>query len=190
MPTPSFLAAFDNNFLQSRQRSFFLVQAFTSSRAESNVDTLGFDRVFYRHNMCGSEFSKDSYARFVMSMAQAASPKPMRSWIPFVKSKLPRPSLELFTTTIAGVTIYGAFDSQRNSLDSVIAGIQAIADNKVLLKRNADFPPQHGGGVTTTGWAEIRLGVFWSIADFRKELAGLFIRAVADPGTQLKGNDL
>lgn len=189
MSTPSFLAAFDNTFLQNRQRSFYLVQTFISSRSEANAGTVGFDRVFYRHNMSASEFSKDAYINFVKSMAEAASPTPVKSWIPFNKKQSAHSTLELFTANIAGVTIYGAFDSKRNTLKSVLAGIQAIADNKMMLKRNADFPPQDGS-VKTSAWAEIRLGVFWAIDDLRKDLAGLFARAVEAPGMQLKGNDL
>jgi hypothetical protein len=189
MSTPSFLEAFDNNFLRDRQRSFYLVQTFISSRNEANAGTVGFDRVFSRHNMSATEFSKDAYVNFVKSMAEAARPAPVNSWIPFIKRKSARSTLELFTANIGGVSIYGAFDSKRNTLQSVLAGIQAIADNKIMLKRNADFPPQVGA-VTTTGWAEMRLGVFWAIDDFRKDLTGLFIRAVEEPGMQLKGNDL
>jgi hypothetical protein len=188
MRSQSFLEAFDNDFLKRRQRSFYLVQTFISSRFEANAATMGFDDVFYRHNMSASEFSKDAYARFVQSMAQAACPVPVNSWIPFIRRSSARSTLDLFTARIAGVTVYGAFDNKNNTLKSVLAGIQAVAENKVFLKRNADFPPQEGQ-IATTAWAELRLGVFWSLDDYRQDLAGLFSRAVANPGPQFTGNN-
>mgnify|MGYP003434600219 FL=1 len=179
----------DEGLYPEQQRSFFLVQTFSSNSVVYNAESTTFDRVFFRSSERTNEFSNDTHNNFLRSMAAAARPKRVNSWIPLISRNSARSTLEPFSAIIAGREIYGVFDSKRNTLESVLAGIQAVADNKVMLKRNADFPPQEAR-VPTRGWAEIRLGVFWSIADFRKELAGLFLRAVAAPSVQLKGNDL
>jgi hypothetical protein len=116
------------------------------------------------------EFERGAFTDFLRRMHALNNPVDQRSlWQRRVMHHpAPVSQLRFFRATVAGVAIYVAYDTTRNSQEQVVEEITAIAKGRTLLKAPACFPLTERDRARDdfpTAWAEIKENVIWSLAD-------------------------
>lgn len=139
---------------------FRLVQALHTPVLMSDLGNRRFLEIFYLKYMGAAQYEGGSFERCLISLDEAINAS----------------RIETFEAEVDGVVIFGLFDTKFSSLEGVLAGIKSLLDGTAVLKRPSDFPPQ--GRPPSVAWAEINLGVFWALADFREHLPGMIQREV------------
>lgn len=129
-----------------------------------------FGEVYSLANMGYSEYEHSAFPDFLRAMQELNGPRDTRSF--WEKHILRRPApvsqLVYFRSKIAGVMVYGVFDSNKNTFESVRKELIHISRGRAHLKGSALFPPREGdlaGPMTVTAWAEIKQNVIWSLTD-------------------------
>jgi hypothetical protein len=158
---------------------FFLVQRLSLAQKLYDPSKLSFGQVFNLHYMGSAEFEFGAFAKWIRHMHDCATPRTEKRGL--LRRKITMPfTLETFSAVVGGIQVYGAFDKEKNTEISVLSNIELIAKGKRRCKGHPGFPPAKGSSFEQTiAWAEIELGVFWSLIDFREELPGMLSRSVA-----------
>lgn len=141
-------------------KGFHLVQALHTPVLMSELGKRRFLEIFILKYMGAAQYEGGAFDRHLRSMSEAISAS----------------QIEAFRVVINGIPLYGIFDTRRCDLETVRAGIQSVYDGVAVLKRHADFPPRTKP--PAVAWAEINLGVFWSLADYRDDVAGMILREI------------
>lgn len=156
-------------------RRFNLVQRFMLKVEVEKAGDLRFLQLLMAEYMGSAEFESDLLQKFIFELDACASPEPIiKGWILQKKIHLP-PTLQFFDISLDDAQIYGAFNPEKQTLESVSKNILEIVEKKAHLQEHAGFPPAPDS--KTVAWAEIREGVFWSIIDLRDALPGLLARS-------------
>lgn len=142
------------------QYPFRLVQALHTPVLMSDLGNRRFLEIFSLKYMGAAQYEGGAFEKYLAALDGAITES----------------RFETFEAQVDGIVVYGLFDSKFSSPESVLAGIQSLLDQTAVLKRPADFPPK--GRPPSVAWAEINLGVFWALADFREHLAGMIQREV------------
>lgn len=137
---------------------FRLVQALHTPVLMSALDSRRFLEIFTLKYMGAAQYEGDAFDRYLQSLSEAIGAS----------------TVETFEAEVSGIIVYGLFDTRYSTLEGVVAGLKSLLDDTAVLKRPSDFPPK--GRPPSVAWAEINLGVFWALADFREHVAGMIVR--------------
>lgn len=150
---------------------FRYVQRLTPVKpAPQDLRSSRFGEVFALAYMGYAEYEYGAFEEFLRAMHWLNEPQDMRTF--WEKHILRRPApvsqLVYFRSKVAGVMVYGVFDSNKNTLDSVRKELINISRGRAYLKGSAFFPPREGdlvGPMPVTAWVEIKQNVIWSLHD-------------------------
>lgn len=152
-------------------KGFHLVQALHTPGLMSMLHQRRFSEIFFLKYMGAAQYEDGAFDRYICSLSEAIDASPSL--------------VEAFEIEIAGAYLCGIFDTRKCDLETVRAGIQSLLDGTALLKRPADFPPKTNP--PSVAWAEINLGVFWSLADYREVIPGMIHREAEYLNSQKAG---
>lgn len=141
-------------------KGFHLVQALHTPMLMSMLHQRRFGEIFVPKYMGAAQYEGGAFDRYICSLSEAIDASPAL--------------IETFEIKIAGAQLCGIFDTRKCDLETVRAGIKSLLDGTAQLKRPADFPPRTNP--PSVAWAEINLGVFWSLADYRAVIPGMIHR--------------
>lgn len=139
---------------------FRLVQALHTPVLMSDLGKRRFLEIFTLKYMGAAQYEGGAFEKYLSALDVAVAES----------------RIETFEAEVGGILVYGLFDTKYSSLEGVVAGIKSLLDETAVLKRPSDFPPK--GRPPSVAWAEINLGVFWALADFREHLPGMIQREV------------
>lgn len=143
-------------------KGFHLVQALHTPVLISELNKRRFREVFTLKYMGAAQYEGGAFDRYLRSLSEAIKTSPEL--------------IQSFDLEVGGSQVFGIFDTRNCDLATVRAGIQSLLDGKALTKRPADFPPKTNP--PSVAWAEINLGVFWSLGDYRDDVQGMILREV------------
>lgn len=156
--------------MQKVRKFRYVQRLIPANNLEGDLAELRFGQVLLMDYMGSVEFERGAFADFLKRMHTLNNPVDQRSlWQRRVMHHpAPVSQLRFFRATVAGVPIYAAYDTTRNTQEQVVEEITSIAKGRTLLKAPAYFPltdRDRARNDFPTAWAEIKENVIWSLND-------------------------